>query len=1246
MTFVSFLFRSTASRVLCLALLFLAIQSNAGDFAAEFGQMLTGSIDSNNPTNRYTFTATAGDRIHVVLVRTSGTAGTVVLIKSPSGDVVAGNGGPSASAAFIQDLQLENSGTYTAEIVAGGFTGAYQYNFTLSKLAVGVNARESNDGPEALAFGRAVTGSISSGDLDLYTFSANKGDTIATVLTRTSGAGGTVLYLYDSAGTLIASAGNPSANVVFFPNVVMPSTGNYFAILVSGGLVGSYDYNLLISKFAPGVNESESGDGSEALTFGHAVSGSITSGDLDLYSFQAKEGDVIITALVRTSGNGGVVLNVYDSKGTLIAASGNNTANAAYLPNLVLPATDTYFAEVVSGGLVGAYEYKFSVSKLAVGVNESEPSDSPEGLVFGKAIAGAISSGDVDVYSFSATEGETISAVLTRTAGTGGAFVFLYDSQGTLISSSGGTSAEAAFLPSVTLPSTDTYYAVVVSVGLVGAYNYKLVISAFAVGVNERESGDDPEPLAFGHAAIGSITSGDMDLYSFSGKEGEVVTTALTRTSGTGGTAMFVFSSSGQLITSGGNVSAETVFFPSLILPATDTYFVLIVSGGLTGAYNYQLLFSKYQIGANQREPNDGPEALVFGRAVTGAITRGDTDFYTFSGQEGDVISTILTRTAGTGGTALFIYDSKGNQVTAGGSVGANVVFLPNLILPSTDTYFAMVVSGGIVGAYDYSLTVSKYAVGVNERENNDSPEALTFGRPALGSITNGDLDLYSFTANEGDVVAPLLTRTSGTGGAVFFLYDSKGNLITSGGSAAVDVVFFPNVILPSTDTYFVAIVSGGLVGSYDYKFVLSKFQVGVNERESNDGPEALTFGRAVTGSISSGDLDIYTFSADEGDVVASVLTRTSGTGGTVLYVYDSKGNPITSSGGLSANAVFLPNTILPKKETYFAVIISGGLLGAYDYKLVISKFAIGVNETESQDGPETLTFGNTVHGSLSSGDLDLYAFSAQEGDIVGAVLTRTSGTGGAVLLLYDDKGNLITSGGNLTANAVLFPNVDLPSTRRYFAMVVSGGLVGAYDYTLCTIKSDGPNVPEAGEGEELVVGNGTRTGTLTLGDMDAYTFSAIPGDRIYVSFKKTGGSGTPLLKIFAPDGTEAASANGTSKSNFQLLCSEQSGTYTLFCEDASTRLGFSYELEWVSLPGPPHSLDPEHPELAVFLCDTNAVLRWPTNASGFQLEYHTNPEGQGGAWTPIAPPYRVLANYFFVTNFSADPMRIYRLKK
>jgi len=209
---------------------------------------------------------------------------------------------------------------------------------------------------------------------------------------------------------------------------------------------------------------------------------------------------------------------------------------------------------------------------------------------------------------------------------------------------------------------------------------------------------------------------------------------------------------------------------------------------------------------------------------------------------------------------------------------------------------------------------------------------------------------------------------------------------------------------------------------------------------------------------------------------------------------------------------------------------------------------------------------------------------------------------------------------------------------------VLDNGLDESFDYVICMFKVPGPNFPEAGEGSELLVSGETRAAQITPGDLDAYSVSVVAGDSVWIRLSQASGPGQAYMYVYDPAGNVVGTATSATEARFRIPCATNTGNYTIAVVDSALSRPFTYNLTLLQDPGPPPSYDPDNPYVAIFRCMTNTVVRWPTNAAGFQLEYRTN--AVAGIWSNVPPPYTAIANHFYVTNRSEDPMRFYRLNR
>src|SRR5438128_2599479 len=185
-----------------------------------------------------------------------------------------------------------------------GNTGTYRLHLAKSPGAFVVSG--GDEGGD-LINGATQDGSIHTGDLDMWSFTASAGDSIVVRVGEVTDGGNfePQIRLYDPAG---AQVGSSAGDLAAESAVTAPSSGTYTAVVSDGNLAHSGDslgntgtYRLHLAKVpGPFVVGDEGGVRVPAGTY----SGSIHAGDLDMWSFCADAGDPIAVHMGETSDNG------------------------------------------------------------------------------------------------------------------------------------------------------------------------------------------------------------------------------------------------------------------------------------------------------------------------------------------------------------------------------------------------------------------------------------------------------------------------------------------------------------------------------------------------------------------------------------------------------------------------------------------------------------------------------------------------------------------------------------------------------------------------------------------------------------------------------------------------------------------------------------------------------------------------------------------------------------------------------
>lgn len=221
------------------------------------GSTVNGSVPSNGTVQSYTFSANAGNTVFLSMLATSGTlVQKMELFYLPSS-------GPAQSIASAQQSsilqwvfianKLTQPGNYRIDcsglkVKILGFNVQTFGNFALS-LFVGPNqvtgtASNDADGGPITVDPDGKTGQFDkSGDVDVYTFSAQSGDYITARLERLTGVLAPKIELYDPDGTRIHPSGSTDPEI---PPVKLTLAGTYYLVCRSDTGFGTGTYKLTI----------------------------------------------------------------------------------------------------------------------------------------------------------------------------------------------------------------------------------------------------------------------------------------------------------------------------------------------------------------------------------------------------------------------------------------------------------------------------------------------------------------------------------------------------------------------------------------------------------------------------------------------------------------------------------------------------------------------------------------------------------------------------------------------------------------------------------------------------------------------------------------------------------------------------------------------------------------------------------------------------------------------------------------
>jgi hypothetical protein len=547
--------------------------------------------------------------------------------------------------------------------------------------------------------------------------------------------------------------------------------------------------------------------------------------------------------------------------------------------------------------------------------------------------------------------------------------------------------------------------------------------------------------------------------------------------------------------------------------------------------------------------------AIASGQTIAASIaTRTEVDSYTFTATAG---GTALVTVADTSGNALYplvqLYAPNGTRLSFGSDqVGTSV---GHYALPATGTYRVTVQDYYAATAGNYNITAAR--LGGAQVTGGDGG-AIASGQTRSGTITAGDLDVFTFTGTAGGTA--LVTAADTSGSALYPLLELFGpnGARLSFNSDQVGVAV-GNYALPSTGTYYAVIRDyyADTPGSYN----ITLASLGGAQQTGTDGG-AIASGQTRAATIGAGDLDVFTFSGTAG---GTALVSAADTSGTALYPLLELFGP--NGARLSFNSdqvgVAVGNYALPSTGTYYAVIRDYYADTPGNYNITLASLG-GAQQTGGDAGP--IASGVTKSAALTAGDMDVFTFPGTAGGTALVAAADTSGNALYPLLeLFGPTGVRLSFNSDQVGAAAAHYN--LPATGTYYAVVRDyyGDTPGNYNFTAVSM----PGTQNAGGDAGWLASGVTRNARITVGDRDVHTFYAVTGDRLVLALNETGGNTAfyPLVELFNPLGQRISFASNATTTTTTIASAPRTGVYYYVVSDYYADTPAPYSLKLTQTP-------------------------------------------------------------------------------
>ncbi|HWP41158.1 MAG TPA: PPC domain-containing protein [Tepidisphaeraceae bacterium] len=735
--------------------------------------------------------------------------------------------------------------------------------------------------------GQMISDSLpTTGASDTYTFTANAKESVSLVVGATGGVNFLpYVQVFAPNGVALNTINNNS-----FDAENLLQGGTYTAVVREVGDNHTGTYNL--SFFRAPATQLVDAD-SRPTVSNQRNFGTIERGDIDVYTFTANAGDAVS---IDTAGLSGVNflprLRLFAPNGVPLSGF----ADSAHLTQLAQ--TGTYYVTVRDNGDDHTGSYALTMIRLP----ETPLPDSDSGPVqSNQRRTGAIEAGDLDVYTFAANAGDAIAVDVGPISGLNFLpLVRVFAPNGAPLTDFVGS----ASLDQLAL--TGTYSIAVYDNGSDHVGTYALTMLRMPAIPLTTVTDTDSGPTLSNQRQIGTIDSGDLDVFTFEANAGDAVGIDVGPLGGVNFLPLIrVFAPNGL------PMSGFVGSFEGVQLPMTGTYYVAVHDNGNDHTGTYGLTMLRFPA-----EPVFDTESgtILSNQRRVGAIDSGDLDVFSFHAEAGDSVAIDIGATSGVNFLPLIrVYAPNGVPLD---TFAASAAFDQ---LPQSGTYYVAVHDNGDdhIGTYAITMIRATSASASVQLTDADSGPLLSNQRRS-GVIDSGDLDVYTFDAEAGDSIALNIGSTGGVNFLPLLRLFAPNGLPLSGYVSTFDASN-----LAQSGTYTVAVHDNGNDHTGSYGISLARLPAAPTADPNDLDGGAIASGQTRSGSLNAGDLDVYTIDLAQGGNVtirAGFLTGVNFL--PMIMLYAPNGVLIASQVGAAATIAF---TNAPVSGTYYLLVRDTG---------------------------------------------------------------------------------------------------------------------------------------------------------------------------------------------------------------------------------------------------------------------------------------------------------------------------------
>ncbi len=663
----------------------------------------------------------------------------------------------------------------------------------------------------------------------------------------------------------------------------------------------------------------------------------------------------------------------------------------------------------------------------------------------------------------------------------------------------------------------------------------------------------DGGPLVNGALATGRISAaGEVDEWTFSANAGDRITVHVGEIVDDNDFRPWLrlLSPSDASLGEASGISATVI--DDIVAPATGTYKVRVASfdSGFDGTGSYRLTIV-HTPGPITVSAGDQGGPLTNGAIHEGEITQGDVDVWTFTATAGDRITIHTGEIADTDDFRPWLRLWAPNGASLGDLAGVSATVIDDVVAPVTGTYLVLVATfdSGFDGEGTYRLTMM-HTPGPITVSAGDQGGPLTNGAIHLGEILQGDVDVWTFTANAGERIAVHIGEIADTDDFRPWLRLWAPNGASLGDVAGVSATVIDDIVAPVTGTYFVLVATfdSGFDGEGTYRLTMTHTPGPITVSPGDQGGP-LTNGAIHEGEITQGDVDVWTFTANAGDRITLHIGEIADTDDfrPWLRLWAPNGATLGDVAGVSATVI--DDIVAPVTGTYLVLVATfdSGFDGEGTYRLTMmhTPGPIAVSPGD-QGGP--LTNGAIHEGEITQGDVDVWTFTATAGDRIALHIGEIADTDDfrPWIRLWAPTG--ATLGDVAGVAATVMDDVIAPVTGTYFVLVASfdSGFDGEGTYRLTMTHTPGPIAVSPGDqGGPMTLGV-THTGEILQGDVDVWTITLNAGDHITIDVAETSDPNDfrPWIRLWAPNGATLGDVAGLTSAQITSAVAPVTGTY------------------------------------------------------------------------------------------------------